>query len=154
MTRLIILLTLVGVSAGASAKELLLCQSPGKADIVISLKDRQAFRHNLDCISGDFISDMTPCAPDGGFGLSAPTGSAALVAVVDRWQDYIDHLGAVAGHYIIADKIYFSGGFNGPSNGYVENWTFTASRITGQAELKVKDKPTVVYSCGKSKPRF
>jgi hypothetical protein len=100
MTRLIILLMIVSVSSNASAKELLLCQSQGNADVVISLKDRQAFRHNLDCISGDFISDMTPCAPEAGFGLSAPTGRASLVAVVDRWQDYIDHLGGVAGHYI------------------------------------------------------
>jgi hypothetical protein len=36
------------------------------------------FSASLNCISGSFISDMTPCAPDGGFGLSYPTGDASL----------------------------------------------------------------------------
>jgi cytochrome bd-type quinol oxidase subunit 1 len=97
---------------------------------------------------------MTPCAPEGAFGLSAATGSAALVAVADRWQDYMDHIGGVASHFVAADKMAFSGGFNGPSSGYVEIWSFTVSRITGKAELKVKDKPTMAYSGSKSKPQF
>jgi hypothetical protein len=61
---------------------------------------------------------------------------------VDRWPDYIDLTGGVAGHDIAADKIYSSGGFNEPSNGYIENWTFTASWMIRKTELKVEDKPT------------
>jgi len=34
------------------------------------------------------------------------------------------------------------GGFNGPSDAYIENGTFTASPMIRKAELKVKDKQT------------
>lgn len=97
---------------------------------------------------------MTPCAPDGGFGLSAPTGSASLVAVVNRWQDYADHSGGVVGHYVTTDKLSFSGGFNGLSGGYKEEWTFVASRVTGSAELRQKDKAPVEFACNKAAQKF
>ena len=75
---------------------------------------------------------------------SGSRGSSGFVhaRAVDRWPDYIDLTGAVAGHDIAADKMYLSGGFNGPSNGYIENRTFTASWMIRKTELKVKDKPT------------
>jgi hypothetical protein len=80
---------------------------------------------------------MTPCAPNGAYGLSAPTGSAELVGVVDRWQDYANHSGGVVSHFANADTIYFAGGFNWPDNGgLTDKWSFTVNRLTGHAELK------------------
>jgi hypothetical protein len=75
---------------------------------------------------------------------SCSRGSSGFVhaRAVDRWPDYTDLTGGVAGHDIAADKIYLSGGFTEPSNGYIENWTFTASWMIRKTELKVKDKPT------------
>jgi hypothetical protein len=98
----------------------ILCTQPGQTDVIITLKGMQRFGRVLDCISGDFISDMQPCAPDGAYGLSSPTGAAGLVGVVDRWQDYMNHLGGITGHFLTADKIYFSGGFNGGRGGSYE----------------------------------
>jgi len=131
-----------------------LCKSVGHHDVVISLRDRQAFGKALDCISGDFIADMTPCAPVGGYGLSAPTGNAPLGRVVERWQDYADHLGPVVGHDMTFDTIGFTGGYTSPQDGYKEDWSFFVSRLTGVGELKEKNKPPVTYSCAKAKQRF
>lgn len=145
----------VCIGLPASAKIVVLCKAPpGRQDVSISLQDRKFRDRALDCISGDFIADMTPCAPPGSFGLSAPTGSADLVAVVDRWQEYAHHIGGVAGHCITADKMAFSGGFNSPDNGYKESWTFTVNRLTGSAELTQEGKPSAVYTCAKANQRF
>lgn len=138
----------------ASAKSLLLCKAPGQHDVTISLQDRQFRGQTLDCISGDFVSDLTPCAPPGGYGLSAPTGSAPLGQVVNRWQDYGNHSGGVVGHYVTTDKMAFSGGFHFPGSGYKEVWSFTASRLTGAADLVREGKPPVTYMCSKAGQRF
>jgi hypothetical protein len=155
----------------ASAKETIICQRFRPQETVkISLQAFRQFDRIFDCIDGSFVSDMTPCAPDGGYGLSAPTGSAKLVGVVDRWQDYAEHSGGVVSHFVNADTIYFAGGFNWPDNGgLTDKWSFTVNRLTGHAELKQypghssynnqqlyqrsQVKP-ISYICHKMKPRF
>jgi hypothetical protein len=123
--------------APAAEKQVILCQRAGSPDTVITLGASTQFNRTLDCITGDFVADMTPCAPNGAYGLSAPTGSAELVGVVDRWQDYANHSGGVVGHFANADTIYFSGGFNWPDNGgLTDKWSFTVNRATGHAELR------------------
>jgi hypothetical protein len=146
----------VSVGPAALAKTLIICKGPlGAQPVDISIQDRKFLGRTIDCISGDFVSDMTPCAPPSGFGLSAPTGSADLVELVNRWQDYINHLGGVTGHYITPDKMAFSGGFNSPdSGGYKEDWAFSINRLTGSAELKQDGKPSIAYTCSKAKQHF
>ena len=55
-------------------------------------------------------------------------------------------------------EIVFSGGFTSPDTGYVDHWTFTANRLTGEGKLKVeKGQPgegEFKYSCSKAAPRF
>jgi hypothetical protein len=129
---------LVLSAAGPSAtQQLILCQRAGAPDTVITLRASKQFDRTLDCIAGDFVADMTPCAPNGGYGLSAPTGGAELVGVVNRWQDYADHMGGVVSHFANASTIYFGGGFNWPdAGGLSDKWSFTVNRATGKAELK------------------
>jgi len=113
--------------------------------------------------------DMTPCAPDGAYGLSAPTGSAELVGVVDRWQDYTNHSGGVVSHFANSETIYFTGGFNSPDTGLTDKWSFTVNRLTGHAELKelpghspysseqlreLSQVKPVSYMCHEIKPRL
>jgi hypothetical protein len=130
-------LLLLTAATSAPVQEQTLCQHPGSPDVVITFGASRQFDRTLDCIAGDFISDMTPCAPNGGYGLSAPTGSADLIGVVDRWQDYADHSGGVVSHFANAETIYFAGGFNWPDNGgLTDKWSFTVHRLTGKAELK------------------
>jgi hypothetical protein len=154
----------------APAKELILCHRHGSPDAIITLGATTQFNRTLDCLAGDFVADMTPCAPNGAYGLSAPTGSADLVRVVDRWQDYADHSGGVVAHFANAGTIYFAGGFNWPDNGgLTERWNFTVNRLTGHAELKkfpdhlpysdeqlreLSHVKPISYLCHEVKPRF
>ena len=131
----------------------------------------------MNCISGDFIVELTPCAPNSEFGLSAPTGGATLVGTVERWQDYTTHFGGVSGNSIDDHGMFFSGGFNSPSSdnminqnrasvglpplpdgnkipegqGYEQLWSFSINRLTGKAILKEKSKADTVYTCKKAK---
>lgn len=159
---------MVATATPTCAKETILCQSTGSPDTKITLEESRQFNRTLDCIDGNFVADMTPCAPNGAYGLSAPTGSAELVGVVDRRQDYADHSGGVVSHFANADTIYFAGGFNWPGDGgLTDKWSFTVNRLTGQAELKEfavqspdrSDQPhklsavkSVSYTCPKAKP--
>jgi hypothetical protein len=103
---------------------------------------------SLDCIAGDFAADLTPCAPNGAYALSAGTGSASIVKIVDRWQDYMYHSGGVTSHFA-GSQIHFGGGFVGSS--HEEAWSFTVSRLTGVGELKQPSKPTMSYTCNLQK---
>src|ERR1700693_193284 len=94
------LIAILAPPVTATANEQILCENAGKPNVVITLGAKRQFGRILNCISGDFITDLTPCAPNQGFGLSAGTGSAALVAVVNRWQDYATHLGGVTGNFV------------------------------------------------------
>jgi hypothetical protein len=168
----------VTIPITASAKEQILCRHPGKHEVVITLGATRQFGRVLNCIDGDFIVNLTPCAPDGAYGLSAGTGSVPLVAIVDRWQDYATHDGGVASNFTSGHEIYFSGGFNVPpfnktineyraevgsppidggdkvpdiQQGYKESWSFSLSRLTGEAELKQENTPAITYSCRKAK---
>ena len=148
-------LTLWAFNANAAgAPEQILC-SPDKhgSDVIITLDGLEKFGRSLNCISGSFISDMTPCAPNGGYGLSAPTGYGALVGVVDRWQDYSTHFGGVTSNFANSNRIYFSGGVTSPYSGYREQWTFSVSRLTGSAELK-QQSGISRYHCRRVVPKF
>jgi hypothetical protein len=124
---------LLALPSPALAEAFLLCSAQGKSDLVLEI-DAVAFNEDvvLSCVSGDFIADLTPCAPDGGFGLSAPTGSSALVGVVYRWQDYADHTGGVVFYQSSPSEYVFSGGFAFFGE-YREEWTVSVSRLTGSA---------------------
>jgi hypothetical protein len=169
-TKVLAGLLVVTAAAPAVSGQVILCERAGSPDTVITLGASTQFNRILDCISGDFVADLTPCAPNGAYGLSEPTGSAGLVGVVDRWQDYANHSGGVVSHFANADTIYFAGGFNWPDNGgLTDKWSFTVNRLTGNAELKkfpgqspyskqqlyeLSQVKPISYMCHAVKPRF
>jgi hypothetical protein len=141
------------------ASPLIRCESKESKPIVINLNAMHKFSKTLDCISADFIADMTPCAPNGGYGLSAPTGSGALTRVVTRWQDYADHDGGVVGHFMTESQIYFSGGWM--DRNLERLWEFRVDRITGNATLTTHDarvmglkNGTFLYACRAATKKF
>lgn len=131
------------------AAPLIQCESKESKPIVITLNAMHKFSRTLDCISANFIADMTPCAPNGGFGLSAPTGSAALTGVVMRWQDYADHDGGVVGHFMTETKLYFSGGWM--DRNLERLWEFSVNRITGKGTLTTHNVEVMGLKTGRFK---
>lgn len=151
-------LALVGLGATAQTSagaSFILCEAPDKADIIVELGARDFDGVELSCLSGgDFIVDMTPCAPEGGFGLSAPTGSASLIGIAHRWQDYTDHSGGVVGFYSTPSAYRFNGGFAFPGSGYTEAWSFEISRLTGVGDLSVVQDVEEGGEVGRSQDRY
>lgn len=139
-------LAAAGVSMATPAEKPmhLLCKGDGSDSVYVNLNSKKQFGHVLSCVNGPFVSGMTPCAPDGGYGLSAPTGSAALVGVVMRRQDYQRHLGGVTGFNREGDDVTFTGGFMG-SNGLQTSWTLKLDP-EGNAVVRDKDGSTP-YQC-------
>jgi hypothetical protein len=154
---LIALLTLM-ISNFTCAKEFIECDAPNIHDAVITIDAKEECGRALNCISGEFVSDLTPCAPNGGYGISAGTGSAPLVGIVGRWQDLSNHIGGVTESYVDDTRIYFWAGF---APDLTESWSFTVNRLTGKAQLQWKrdvyDRPinkTITFVCKKTKPRL
>lgn len=141
-----------------NAKAIIRCTAKGKGDITMTLNSERMLKRVVSCIKAEFVADMTPCAPNGGFGLSYPTGTASLARIVDRWQDFSDHMGGITGHHADATRISFDGGFfspgSGKGSGWSDQWTFTADRLTGEAKLTEGGKPDTIYSCTKASQRF
>lgn len=159
-TGLLFVAACLGQTAIVHAKPTIIeCQSPGREHITINLNEKKAFHHVLSCIRGEFVEDMTPCAPNGGFRLSAPTGTAGLTGVVDRWQDYGDHNGGITGHWMNPAQIYFSGGYNDMDGGYKEKWSLMVNRVSGKGVLTIQKDNSVEpekfnYTCGTAKQKF
>lgn len=159
-----LLLACLMASTPVAAASFILCTAAEKEDIVLELDSMEFEGQTLSCISGgDFIYDMTPCAPDGGYGLSYPTGSAGLLAVVHRWQDYGDHSGGVVAFTSSASSYSFQGGFTYPGSGYTDAWSFDVSRLTGVAELSIVQedeedgavgRSSELYSCEAVEQKF
>jgi hypothetical protein len=154
-SRIMIIAIMLFAPQSASARDQILCKAiERKADVIIDLLAVSEFGRTLNCIHGDFVVDMTPCAPSGGYGLSYPTGGASLRTVVDRWQDYADHYGGVVSNYVSNAEISFAGGFNSPGRGLSQDWEFSASRLTGIGQLKLAKGRVVKYKCNKVEQKF
>jgi len=133
----------------AHATDDLICKAPGAGDVTIHFDVKKMFGREVDCINGDFVADLSGCAPNGAYSLHAPTGDAAMVAIVDRPQDYAKHMGGIMSHYVNQDHIYFAGGFNDPAKGYKDDWIFDVDRGLGKANAVIKKK-NVQYNCEKA----
>ncbi len=126
------------ITLPTQAASFLQCSAADKPDIVVELDAQDFEGSTLSCLSGgDFIADMTPCAPEGGFGLSYPTGSASLSAVVHRWQEYSDHHGGVVGFTATPSSYGFLGGWMSSEGGFEKQWSFEVNRLDGSAKLEV-----------------
>jgi hypothetical protein len=141
-----------------TAESYIRCQPLTKGSaITISLNAKKKFGKLLNCIDGEFIYDMEPCAPENGFGLSYPTGAAQLRTITFRWQDLMDHSGAVTSNTISETKIYFGGEFRSGADYVSELWVFEIDRLTGSGLLKVtEDNKTTntKYTCNKANKKF
>lgn len=147
----VVALLLTLVPTVALAKDIIECRRKGKEPIRIVFDAEMFEGRKLSCLEGNFIADITPCAPNGGFSLSRPTGLATIAAVVDRWQDTMDHLGGVTGFFASDTTITFTGSFVGNSSH--ELWSFDVDRVTGIGKLKLEGKAAGDHVCKRVKPK-
>jgi len=136
----------------ASAAETLRCAHDGKADVTVTLGAKEAFGQKLGCIEGPFVTSMTACAPKNGYGLSAASGEAHLVAVTPDWRHGALPAGPIAGVKVNPARYLFEGGQLGADHQVKTLWTFEISRQTGQALLRSPGKSPVPYQCAKAPP--
>ncbi|TIX92098.1 hypothetical protein BSK43_006800 [Rhizobium sp. P44RR-XXIV] len=144
MTTITAIVYLAATGMALAAPTHLLCKGDGSDTVYVHLNSKKQFGHILNCVGGPFITDMTACAPDGGYGLSAPSGTAALVGVVMRPKDYQRHLGGVTGFTRQGDDVTFTGGVMG-SNGLQTSWTL---KLDAEGNAVVRDKAgSTPYKC-------
>lgn len=159
MKKTVCALLFAAIPSAAIAGPIIRCENSKAEAVTISLSASKKFGVTLHCIDGDFIADLTPCAPHGGYGLSAPTGSSGLVGIVWRWQDYGNHLGGIVSANVNRTAIYFDGGFYGGNQSWSNQWNFTVDRLSGKGELNLRapsGATTFVrrYNCKSMAPKF
>lgn len=139
--------------------EVIKCVRAGSADIVVSIDSRESLGRRLSCVYGDFVSDMTPCAPKGGFSMSAPTGDARIVQLFDKWPQILPgNLGGVTQFEWSNDSYVFTG-YQPTSmlKGMVSRrmvWAFRVSRLSGRGLLLLYGQPEITYDCSLSTRLF
>ena len=101
------------------------------------------FGQPLHCIDAPGLYDLTPCAPDGGWGLSAGTGLAGLTSVTGSWVQAHDHFYGKFYALVSADSIVAAASFgeglpsmSGEGNTF---WRMEVSRITGEGRVRAED---------------
>lgn len=147
MRRHAAILATLALAAGPAWADEIRCVAQGEAPITIALDARRFAGRALSCIAGDFVVDLTPCAPRKAFSLSAPTGAAGIVRVVDRWQDYAGHAGGVVGYFKTHTTISFTGGFNDPASGLKDDWSFAIDRQDRSGLLTRKGRAATPFRC-------
>jgi hypothetical protein len=151
----VIVLSAVNSAFGSDAIK---CVRPGSGDIYISVNSRSAFGRQLSCIHGEFVSDLTPCAPANGFSLSAPTGTGRIVQVFDKWPELANQLGGVTQFESTNDSYTFTGHQPVPTKLSIVSrrmvWAFHVSRLSGHGMLLLYGAPELAYECALASPRF
>lgn len=138
----------VNLHSNAWSSEIIRCEAKSVSSVTITLNSTKMQGRSLHCIDGDFISDMTPCAPDGEYTNSYPTGSASISGIVKRWRD-VNQSGGHTYSSISPTKIIFSGGFLSIPD---ELWSFEIDRTSGEGSLLIGGKKkNYNYHCKKIK---
>jgi hypothetical protein len=134
---------------------LLSCQSAAGEDFTIELFAASAFG-SMHCVSGLMIVDMTPCAPDGGWGLSYPTGSASIAEVTTMWAVASQHFGgkftATLGPETFSAAASFGEGLEPDLSKGSYDMTLTLDRSTGAGTYVSGELGKVDFQCA-VKPR-
>ena len=148
---LICLLAVFPIFASASSQnieETMLCLGADDTTVVLELWKPSQYGVALHCLHASFLSDMTACAPHGGWGLGSDEDMTELVEVTNDWK---------TAHTHEAGKVIASAGkrgvhFNahagkGISSNKVYRWKFSLERRSGRATWFGKDGNKVAYDC-------
>lgn len=138
-----------------STARLIKCKSEESSPLFVELWKPSEFGELLHCVKGDFVADMTSCAPDGGWGLSRGTGLAGLSEITSSWQVAFGHRSGKMSANIGMTSLWFTANHGeGIGDAHSFQWELDLDRVTGGAELRVRDKKTQRYSCEIVKRKF
>lgn len=127
-----------------------LCSSDYGTDIKVNFSEFKAGDELVNCIRGDYFPDITPCAPENGYGLSPPTGGHQMIRAERNKAEADLHHGPVVHHTVSNQEINFVGGFNDFDGKLSKSWDFTIDRGGGTAKLNLVDDPRgreFFYNC-------
>ena len=150
-----IALTLCGTDLGKAQSGqpqpvLLACHSVTGEDLTIDLFASTPLVA-MHCVNGLMIVDMTPCAPDGGWGLSYPTGSAGIADVTTGWQLASQHYGGKLAAQIGPDRFTataaFGEGLEPALTKGSYDMTISLDRTTGADVYVSGDLGNVSFQC-------
>lgn len=157
----LLLIAMIGSSSSVAAQDgvpelvLLACRSATGEDFTIELFGETSFGP-MHCVKGLMIVDMTPCAPDGGWGLSYPTGRASIAEVTQMWAIAADHFGgkftAILGPEEFTAIASFGQGLEPDLSADSYDMTITLDRSTGDGTYVSGELGTVDFHC-EVKPR-
>lgn len=112
----------------------------------------------LHCVSGLLIPDMTPCAPDQGWGLSYPTGAANLASVTTLWAEADRHYGgkftATLGPKEFSARSMFGEGLEPDTGPDSYDISLTLDRTTGKGSYESGALGRVTFSCDVLERKF
>lgn len=130
----------------APAPKLIKCTAEGHEPIWIDLWTPSEFGP-LHCVRGDFATDLTPCAPNGGWGLSAGTGRAKLVDVTQNWETAHNHWAGKMAAHLSPTHFSASAKFGEGLTDTDPEWGIKVSRKDGQGLLFFPQNITLNMSC-------
>lgn len=145
--------------AQASDEYVIECKSPGGDIFNINVGVSKYEDVPLICLDAEFITDMTPCSPADGWGLSAGAGTASLVRITKQPNVAGSHSGGITAAYVSALEIGALGQFgNGETTR--DLWNVKIDRKTGKGEVEIFDEgvgevgKTSDYICEKIERKF
>lgn len=105
----------------------------------------------IHCIHGLPIADMTSCSPDGGWGLSYPTGTAGLSETTSSWAIAYEHFGGKFASHLSPDEFVAQATFGlgievEPRNGS-QDMKLSLNRLTGEGVLLLGSDQPQEFSC-------
>ena len=138
-----------GVSAGSAVnEESFRCDSEDGSAVVVRLWKPSGFNEPLHCLQADFIVGMTPCAPNGGWGLSSDTTGAELTEITSDWKTAHEHqagkVTAISGPRAV---MFNAQRGKGIGNNLSYEWKFSVQRRTGEAVWASRDGKKRAYRC-------
>jgi hypothetical protein len=142
-----VLWLLPAFAAAQSRAVVVICLADKAPAITLDLWRQSVFGVELHCIDANFITGMTPCAPDSGFGLS-DQDSGRMTSTTASEADAYANIGGLTYVRFAPLTIEFWGGqSDGSGDAPLRDWTYTVDRVSGVALLLRDDKRTV-YTCG------
>ena len=144
----VLLLWLMPLMGSAESRAVVvICLADKAAPITLDLWRQSVFGVELHCIDANFITGLTPCAPDSGYGLSNDE-TGRLTGIAETEAEAFANIGGLT--YVRFAPLtieFWTGQSDGSGDAPARDWTYTVDRVSGVA-LLLRDGKRTVYTCG------